>query len=62
MDVAIFGATCSPSSTQFVKNLAIKEKHYADDFIDSVHTVDEAVQLALHVKKVHEKVGFLIRH
>ncbi|XP_065074187.1 uncharacterized protein LOC135698223 [Ochlerotatus camptorhynchus] len=76
MDVAIFGSTCSPSLTQFVKNLnaekyaaefpeaseAIKENHYADHYLDSVDTVEEAVQLALDVKEVHEKAGFLIRH
>ncbi|XP_065094804.1 uncharacterized protein LOC135715461 [Ochlerotatus camptorhynchus] len=76
MDVAIFGSTCSPSSTQFVKNLnadeyaaefpeaseAIKKNHYVDDYLDSVDSVEEAVQLALDVKEVHEKAGFLIRH
>ncbi|XP_062714276.1 uncharacterized protein LOC134291034 [Aedes albopictus] len=76
MDVAIFGATCSPSSTQYVKNLnageysaefpraseAIQDNHYVDDYLDSVDTIQEAVQLALEVKAVHEKAGFLIRH
>ncbi|XP_062713931.1 uncharacterized protein LOC134290753 [Aedes albopictus] len=76
MDVATFGSTCSPSSTQYVKNQnaeeyaaefpeaseAIKENHYVDDFLDSVDTIAEAVELALGVKKVHEKAGFLIRH
>ncbi|XP_055633238.1 uncharacterized protein LOC129773624 [Toxorhynchites rutilus septentrionalis] len=76
MDVAIFGSTCSPSSTQFVKNLnareyaaeypeasqAIQENHYVDDYLDSVDTIEQAVQLALDVKQVHEKAGFVIRH
>ncbi|XP_062538728.1 uncharacterized protein LOC134207003 [Armigeres subalbatus] len=76
MDVAIFGSTCSPCSTQYVKNVnaevhskqfpkaarAIKENHYVDDYLDSVDSVDEAIQLAEDVKIVHGKAGFLIRH
>ncbi|XP_062712952.1 uncharacterized protein LOC134290030 [Aedes albopictus] len=63
MDVAIFGSTCSPCSTQYAKNVnaddhaeefpraavAIKENHYVDDYLDSVDSVDEAVQLATDV-------------
>ncbi|XP_062709057.1 uncharacterized protein LOC134288379 [Aedes albopictus] len=76
MDVAIFGSTCSPCSTQYAKNanadehaeefpkaaVAIKENHYVDDYLDSVDSVDEAVQLAVDVKTVHERAGFQIRH
>lgn len=76
MDVAIFGSTCSPCSTQFAKNLnadehsaefpeaavAIKENHYVDDYLDSVDSIDEAVQLATDVKTVHSRGGFQIRH
>ncbi|XP_065085710.1 uncharacterized protein LOC135707754 [Ochlerotatus camptorhynchus] len=76
MDVAIFGTSCSPCSAQFVKNInaeeylaefpraakAIQENHYVDDYLDSVDTVGEAIQLALDVKVVHERAGFVIRH
>ncbi|XP_049286349.1 uncharacterized protein LOC125765367 [Anopheles funestus] len=60
MDVATFGATCSPCSAQFIKNLnalefseqypdaarAIVEKHYVDDYYDSADTEAEAIKLA----------------
>ncbi|XP_055522651.1 uncharacterized protein LOC129716837 [Wyeomyia smithii] len=60
MDVAIFGSKSSPCSAQFVKNknamefavqypraaAAIVEKHYVDDYFDSVDTIEEAVQRA----------------
>lgn len=76
MDVAIFGATCSPAHSQFVKNKnadehqemypraakAIKEKHYVDDYLDSLDTQEEAVELALEVAKVHDAGGFYIRN
>ncbi|XP_055527535.1 uncharacterized protein LOC129720125 [Wyeomyia smithii] len=75
-NVAIFGATCSPAQSQYVKNLnatenerefpkaaaAIKEKHYVDDYLDSVDTEEEAVKLALEVAEVHRKAGFRIRN
>lgn len=64
MDVATFGATCSPCSAQFVKNLnaehyaeeypeavtAIVKQHYVDDYYDSVDSVEEAIQRAKEVK------------
>ncbi|XP_055614291.1 uncharacterized protein LOC129760657 [Uranotaenia lowii] len=73
-DVAIFGATCSPVQSQFVKNLNATEYssrfpkacndimhlHYMDDYLRSADTVDEAIELALQVTKVHEKGGFQI--
>ncbi|XP_058816370.1 uncharacterized protein LOC131679655 [Topomyia yanbarensis] len=76
MDVATFGATCSPCSAQFVKNLNAKEhsrqypvaadaiirKHYVDDYLDSADDVDEAVQLAHEVKLVHSLGGFHLRN
>ncbi|XP_058814579.1 uncharacterized protein LOC131678438 [Topomyia yanbarensis] len=75
-DVAIFGATCSPAHSQYVKNLnateneadspraalAIKNKHYVDDYLDSVDTVEEAVDIAMDVAKIHAKAGFHIRN
>ncbi|XP_062541336.1 uncharacterized protein LOC134209365 [Armigeres subalbatus] len=76
MDVAIFGATCSPSSAQFAKNrnavelsrefpraaTAVLENHYVDDYLDSVDSVYEAVELAREVKTLHQHAGFELRH
>ncbi|XP_058828118.1 uncharacterized protein LOC131688011 [Topomyia yanbarensis] len=76
MDVATFGSTCSPSSAQFVKNRnavehasqypeaadAIINRHYVDDYFDSVDTIQEAVQRAKQVKLVHKNGGFEIRN
>ncbi|XP_055605442.1 uncharacterized protein LOC129753634 [Uranotaenia lowii] len=76
MDVVIFGASCSPYISQFVKNLnaqehkftypaasqAIVHKHFVDDYFDSADTIEEAIQRALEVKKVHAAGGFEIRN
>ncbi|XP_062704212.1 uncharacterized protein LOC134286593 [Aedes albopictus] len=75
MDVATFGATCSPCSAQFIKNKnaqehaalfpraakAIIENHYVDDFLDSTDTVEEAAQLVDQMKSIHAAAGFEIR-
>lgn len=74
MDVAIFGATCSPCSAQFVKNKnaqeflgsypravhAIIENHYVDDFLDCTDTEEEAIELIRQVKMIHTAAGFEI--
>ncbi|XP_062537861.1 uncharacterized protein LOC134206187 [Armigeres subalbatus] len=76
MDVATFGASSSPCSAQFVKNLnahefmheypdaakAIVESHYDDDYFDSVNSVEEAIQRAKDVTYVHARGGFQIRN
>ncbi|XP_055604521.1 uncharacterized protein LOC129752777 [Uranotaenia lowii] len=76
MDVATFGATCSPCIAQYVKNrnamehasefpLAaedIMKDHYMDDYLKSVDTADEAVELVNQVRLVHSKGGFEIRN
>ncbi|XP_058443868.1 uncharacterized protein LOC131425755 [Malaya genurostris] len=75
MEVMTFGASCSPSSAQYVKNLnaerfkdeypeaveAIGEGTYVDDMLYSVETEDEAVKLAQDVRNIHAKGGFEIR-
>lgn len=38
----------------------MKSIHYVDDFLDSVDTVDEAVQLVKDVKTIHATAGFNI--
>ncbi|XP_065077675.1 uncharacterized protein LOC135700932 [Ochlerotatus camptorhynchus] len=76
MNVAIFGATCSPSSAQFVKNVnaqefqsvssravkAIVRYHYVDDYLDSFPTAEEAVQVGVEVRWIHAEGGFEIRN
>ncbi|XP_065079912.1 uncharacterized protein LOC135702797 [Ochlerotatus camptorhynchus] len=76
LQVMTFGACCSPSSAQFVKNInaerfkaaypaaveVIQKWHYVDDMLVSVETEDEAFQLAQQVKKVHSKAGFEMRN
>lgn len=60
MDVATFGATCSPAIAQHVKNTHAKDfekdhsrtvegivfSHYVDDYLDSFATEDEAKEVA----------------
>ncbi|XP_055614883.1 uncharacterized protein LOC129761194 [Toxorhynchites rutilus septentrionalis] len=76
MKVATFGSTCSPSAAQFIKNRnaqefskqfpqaaeAILKHYYVDDFLYSVDTMKEAVQIAQQVKEIHSKAGFHIRN
>ncbi|XP_055589770.1 uncharacterized protein LOC129741961 [Uranotaenia lowii] len=76
MDVATFGATCSPCIAQYVKNLNAMEhanefplaaediikEHYMDDYLKSVDTPDEAVELVNQVKLIHSRGGFEIRN
>lgn len=76
MDVATFGATCSPASAQYVKNRNAAEfageypravegiisNHYVDDYLDSFGTETEAAEIAEQVKAIHSKSGFLLRN
>ncbi|XP_055623726.1 uncharacterized protein LOC129767128 [Toxorhynchites rutilus septentrionalis] len=76
MRVATFGAACSPCIAQYLKNKnskeyankfpdaarAIIENHYADDYLDSVDSVEEAVNLINEVKYVHSMAGMEIRN
>ncbi|XP_055617605.1 uncharacterized protein LOC129762983 [Toxorhynchites rutilus septentrionalis] len=74
--VMTFGASCSPSCAQYVKNLnadkyavlfpraveAITKRHYVDDMLVSVETEEEAIQLACEVRHIHAQGGFDIRN
>lgn len=76
MQVMTFGATCSPSCAQHVKNLnaerfrnshpnaaeCIIRNHYVDDMLDSVDDENEALQLCKDVFEVHKEGGFHIRN
>ncbi|XP_062541039.1 uncharacterized protein LOC134209075 [Armigeres subalbatus] len=76
MRVMTFGACCSPSSAQFVKNMnaerfrerspaayeAITKSHYVDDMLISVDSEEEAIQLANEVKNINAAGGFEIRN
>ncbi|XP_065075304.1 uncharacterized protein LOC135699056 [Ochlerotatus camptorhynchus] len=76
MDVATFGATCSPASTQYVKNLNAKEhiqqypravegilkSHYVDDYLDSFGSESEAEKVSAEVRLVHHNGGFHLRN
>lgn len=74
MCVLTFGASCSPSCSQFVKNLnaerfrehfplaveAIQTNHYVDDWLQSVDSSAEAIRLATEVRNIHQEGGFFI--
>ncbi|XP_036347052.1 uncharacterized protein LOC118756395, partial [Rhagoletis pomonella] len=76
LQVMTFGASCSPSCAQFVKNKNAKgfeseypravksiiDNHYVDDMLDSVDTEAEALQLARDVHRIHSHAGFEIRN
>ncbi|XP_070075749.1 uncharacterized protein [Drosophila takahashii] len=72
MQVMTFGASCSPSCAQFVKNRnasefekqypsavkCILENHYVDDMLDIVDTEEEASNLARTVHHILSQAGF----
>lgn len=72
MNVMIFGASCAPCISQYIKNLnatkfdvqysaaaaAIKDNHYVGDFLVSTDTVREAKQLSMDVRYIHSQGGF----
>ncbi|XP_065094639.1 uncharacterized protein LOC135715167 [Ochlerotatus camptorhynchus] len=76
MRVMTFGACCSPSSAQYVKNVnaerfkneypaayeAITKSHYVDDMLISVANEEDAIQTAKDVRYVHSQGGFEIRN
>ncbi|XP_058817309.1 uncharacterized protein LOC131680612 [Topomyia yanbarensis] len=76
LQVMSFGASCSPSTAQFVKNThaaqfeqdypeavhAIVHQHYVDDMLISAETKEKAVQLATDVKMIHGSGSFEMRN
>ncbi|XP_073824972.1 uncharacterized protein isoform X1 [Musca autumnalis] len=72
MTVMTFGAACSPCSAIYVMKTNAKEHidchpraiesicehHYMDDFVDSFHSVDEAIEISKQVTKIHKNGGF----
>lgn len=75
MNVLPFGTTCSPSLAQYVKNAnaqrfavqfpdavyGIVENTYVDDHLQSCHTEEEAIDMALTVRAIHRSGGFNMR-
>lgn len=75
MTVATFGASCSPTIAQFVKNFhaskyksrypraveAITERHYVDDYVDSFDTWEYGKKIAEQVAQILIEGGFFIR-
>lgn len=75
MNVLPFGTTCSPSLAQYVKNTnaqrfavqfpdavyGIVENTYVDDHLQSCHTEEEAIDMALTVRAIHRSGGFNMR-
>ncbi|XP_058827757.1 uncharacterized protein LOC131687678 [Topomyia yanbarensis] len=76
VQVMTFGACCSPSTAQNVKNYnakrfeqehpeavhAIVKQHYVDDMLLSVESEEEAIQVVREVQTVHRSAGFEMRN
>lgn len=71
MEVMTFGATCSPCSAQFVKNLNarkstkyshlaedVEKNFYVDDYLDSCMNEEEAVKKVDEIRRLHQEGGF----
>jgi hypothetical protein len=72
--VMYFGATCSPTSAQYIKNRnalefknefpeavkAITECHYVDDYLGCTDSLGDGIKLAKEVLEVHSRGGFYI--
>ena len=76
IEVMIFVAVSSPYVAQEIKNRnaeefkeaypeasrAIKDRHYMDDYLDSMDTIEEDIIRAQQVTHIHRKGGFEIRN
>lgn len=75
MQAMTFGATCSPTTAQYVKNKnaqqfykefpqaveAVLQNHYVDDYVCSFSSETEAVKITKEVIKIHKFAGFQLR-
>lgn len=71
----MFGATCSPTCAQYIKNhnadrhshefpaaaAAVRDLHYVDDFVASFATESEAASVTKDVVEIHRRGGFHLR-
>ncbi|XP_059218365.1 uncharacterized protein LOC131994991 isoform X1 [Stomoxys calcitrans] len=76
MQRLIFGATCSPTIAQYIKNVNAKnfieeapravhgivERHYVDDYVDCFQSEEEAIQVLKDVIRIHKVGGFNLRN
>lgn len=76
LQVVSSGASCSPATTQYVKNMnadqfkneypeaveVIKLNHYVDDMLTSKNNEDELISIVQTVKMIHQQRGFEIRN
>ncbi|KAL7724349.1 hypothetical protein ACLKA6_002994 [Drosophila palustris] len=76
MHAMTFGISCAPCIAHYVRNKnvepyrqlhprlyeAIQKAHYVDDYIDSMDTEQEALEMSKLVRKVHSEGGFQIRN
>lgn len=74
LQVMSFGATCSPASAMYVKNVnaeqfketypravqSIIQNHYVDDMLDGTNNEQDMIELVQEVKFIHSKAGFEI--
>jgi hypothetical protein len=75
LNVMSFGACCSPSTAQWVKNFnakrfserfpraveSIVHRHYVDDLVDSFEDDKEAINVAKQIIYIHSQAGFELR-
>lgn len=75
MTSLIFGASSSPSTAIYIKNLnakqhegehpeaasAIVNKHYVDDYLDSFRSLEDAERITRSVREVHMKAKFELK-
>lgn len=75
MTSLIFGATSSPATAIYVKNInaarnkekephvydAVVRNHYVDDYLQSFETADQAITMARRVREIHSEAHFELR-